>query len=90
MGTTSKTIVDDYGNPPPSNATHYINHTRQKDLYRPGDSVGFVKVLNDRVCLLQSNGIIRKDCSLTILEEIGYIVHTLKTLEELMEEYLEK
>lgn len=90
MAITSKNIVDVDDNPPPSNATHYLNYTSPKDLYKPGDRVGFVKVANGIVHLLYPRGATRRDYRLHHIEELGYILHTLKTLEELMEEYLEK
>lgn len=90
MGTTSNTMVDLYGEPPHSTATHYLNHNRCNSVYRAGDRIVFAKVFNGRACILNSDGTIRRDYSLILLEEIGYILHPLKTLEELMEEYLEK
>jgi len=74
-------LVDTHGNPPHSSATHYIRND--------GDTLWFVKIDGEgRYTLLNSDGVRMGRYTEDYLTKLGYVIYTLKSLEELMEEYL--
>lgn len=73
-------LVDTHGKPPHSSVTHYIRND--------GGTLWFVKVEGGYCELIDRRGGLMGRYSKSYLTKLGYVIYTLKSLEELMEEYL--